>query len=124
MLWLPALITPMSGLLVSAAIYELVQNSSGSNFFDDWDVISEYMINGSVSRNSVKIMTKTAFPMGSVWLIDIFHIPYGSVGSYEAIWCTTINAGFPSHGPDFNNRGGSVYWIISNNCSVMRHTGP
>ncbi|KAF8992719.1 hypothetical protein BDQ17DRAFT_1253671, partial [Cyathus striatus] len=60
-------------------------NTTGHTFIkvdNTSNINSTDMINGSVSRNSVKIMTKTAFPMGSVWLIDIFHIPYGVSSSW------------------------------------------
>ncbi|KAF8998142.1 hypothetical protein BDQ17DRAFT_1428632 [Cyathus striatus] len=37
------------------------------------------------SRNSVKIVTQAAYSLGSVWIIDLFHVPYGC-GVRPAVW--------------------------------------
>ncbi|KAF9012591.1 concanavalin A-like lectin/glucanase domain-containing protein [Cyathus striatus] len=36
-------------------------------------------------RNSVKITTKASYNLGSIWVADIFHAPYGC-GLWPAIW--------------------------------------
>ncbi|KAF8995102.1 hypothetical protein BDQ17DRAFT_1430601 [Cyathus striatus] len=115
MLWLSVFLTLLPGL-VSTAIYERIQNSTGIQFFYDWNFVTKcddsdcgqqtylddlhakqhlalsHTPNGhiilkadnttSLSRQNRheefgKNRSKATFHTGSVWIVDIFHSPYG-----------------------------------------------
>ncbi|KAF8995258.1 hypothetical protein BDQ17DRAFT_1311093, partial [Cyathus striatus] len=54
-------------------------------------------------RNSIKIITKATYPMGSVWMIDLFHVPYGC-GVQPVFWSmapTQVGGNWPKGGQRF-----------------------
>ncbi|KAF9012577.1 hypothetical protein BDQ17DRAFT_1419944 [Cyathus striatus] len=121
-----------------AAIYPVVKEYSGPNFFDDWDFFDDYdsttsgdeiylgaqatsdaklafvdsqtnhaflKVDNTTTvvfdnkRNSVKITTKDSFNMGSVWVADIFHVPFGcSVWPAMWSWAPIVNTSWPAGG--------------------------
>ncbi|THU85086.1 hypothetical protein K435DRAFT_783462 [Dendrothele bispora CBS 962.96] len=50
-----------------------------------------------VNRNTIKITSKDAYPIGSLILIDTYHIPYGC-SVWPSFWTLGINAEWPQAG--------------------------
>ncbi|KAK7453491.1 hypothetical protein VKT23_011768 [Stygiomarasmius scandens] len=50
-----------------------------------------------VNRNTIKITTKDAYPIGSLILIDAYHIPYGC-SVWPSFWTLGVNAEWPQAG--------------------------
>ncbi|KAF8654615.1 hypothetical protein AX16_003527 [Volvariella volvacea WC 439] len=72
--------------LVEAASYKLVKDYSGPTFFADWTFYDHFdnLTNDNTSvvpfnekRNTVRITTNDQYGVGSVWVADLFHVPYG-----------------------------------------------
>ncbi|KAJ4470245.1 concanavalin A-like lectin/glucanase domain-containing protein [Lentinula aciculospora] len=76
-----------------------------------------------VNRNSVKITTKEAYPVGSLVIIDAWHIPYGC-SVWPAFWTLGINLEWPQAGEmdiieAINNLGVNQYALhTSSGCSL------
>ncbi|KAJ3848272.1 concanavalin A-like lectin/glucanase domain-containing protein [Lentinula lateritia] len=51
----------------------------------------------TVNRNSVKITTKDAYPIGSLVVIDVWHIPYGC-SVWPSFWMLGTNLLWPNSG--------------------------
>lgn len=113
---------------VQAASFSVVQDFSGSTFFDKWDFFGNYdnLTGGAVvwpdkadtlaqglafvnsagnavikvdntttvlypnKRNSTRITTQQAFGVGSIFVADIVHMPYGC-SVWPAFWTKGIN---------------------------------
>lgn len=125
---------PLAAALASGALaanFSLVQDYSGSGFFDGWDFYGNYdnLTNGDVvyvnatnatslayvdaggqaiikvdntsfvpyneKRNSVRITTRDYFNVGTVWVADVAHLPFGC-SVWPSIW-TKGNA-WPQNG--------------------------
>ncbi|OBZ74680.1 putative glycosidase C21B10.07 [Grifola frondosa] len=97
-----------STLLVSPTLvlgaYNLVRDYSGTNFFSGWDFYGNYdnLTNGDVIyvnqtnatnlayRNSVRITSQDYFPIGTVWVMDAAHMPFGC-SVWPSIWTKGVN---------------------------------
>ncbi|EEB93137.1 hypothetical protein MPER_08251, partial [Moniliophthora perniciosa FA553] len=73
----------------------------------------------SVHRNSVKIISKDAYPIGSLIIIDAVHIPYGC-SVWPAFWTLGTELGWPHAGEIDIIEG--INGMTSN--SMVMHTDP
>ncbi|EEB94375.1 hypothetical protein MPER_06823, partial [Moniliophthora perniciosa FA553] len=73
----------------------------------------------SVHRNSVKLISKDAYPVGSLIIIDAIHIPYGC-SVWPAFWTLGTELGWPHAGEIDIIEG--INGMTSN--SMVMHTDP
>lgn len=48
-------------------------------------------------RNTVRITTAEAFPVGSLWIVDILHVPFGC-SVWPAFWSYAVASNWPAGG--------------------------